>query len=243
METHALKEIGLSDGEIRIYFSVLDMGISTLGAIHEKTGIERRNIYDILNKLIEKGLVSYMVEKRRKSYQCVNPTVLLERIKKKEDALMQLEKQIPELLRTYHSSKPKITAEIYRGKSGIKAVFEDMLNFKENYFIGSGWYVAKNLPFYWAGYNKRRIQRGVKWYNLVRHELKMTKMPETRLISTKFLPEEFSASPMVVFIYGNKVVNVLWSEGFFAFMIESKAVAENYKKYHKYLWDKVAESS
>ncbi len=43
-------------------------------------------------------------------------------------------------------------------------------------------------------------------------------------------------------IYGNKVVNIMWGDELFAFMTESKEIADNYKKYHKYLWDKIAKS-
>ena len=60
------------------------------------------------------------------------------------------------------------------------------------------------------------------------------------MISVKYLPEEMSGNPTVIFIYGNKVANVLWGDEYFAFVIESKELAENYRKYHKYLWDNVA---
>ena len=58
----------------------------------------------------------------------------------------------------------------------------------------------------------------------------------------KFLPKEFSGSPTVVGIYGNKIVNFLFGENLFAFVIESKELSENYKRYHKYLWEKVAKT-
>ena len=117
-----------------------------------------------------------------------------------------------------------------------------MLDCSENFFIGSGGYVAEKMPFYWQQYNKRRIKRGVKWYNLARAELKSTIKINGKFLYNKFLPSEFSANPMVIFIYGNKTANVLWSRDFFAFVIESKEVAENYKSYHKFLWNKVATS-
>ena len=56
----------------------------------------------------------------------------------------------------------------------------------------------------------------------------------------KFLPKEFSGNPTVTAIYGNKVAQLLFGEYMNVFVIESKELAENYKKYHKYLWDKVA---
>ena len=80
MKTEILRKIGLSDGEIKVYSALLDLRRSPVNKIHEKTGIERRNIYDILNKLIEKGLVSYTIEKGKKTYQCTHPNKLVEEI-------------------------------------------------------------------------------------------------------------------------------------------------------------------
>ena len=60
----ALKKVGLSNGEIEIYEILLDSGLLPVGKVHEKSRIERRNIYDILNKLIERGLVTYIIENK-----------------------------------------------------------------------------------------------------------------------------------------------------------------------------------
>ena len=64
MKPDILRNIGLSEGEITIYSALLDLGKAPVNKIHEKVGIERRNIYDILNKLIERGLVSYINENK-----------------------------------------------------------------------------------------------------------------------------------------------------------------------------------
>ena len=72
MELEYLRKIGLTSGEIKVYSAVLEIGASSLNKIHEKTGIERRNIYDILNKLIEKGLVSYVIERGKALIIVVN---------------------------------------------------------------------------------------------------------------------------------------------------------------------------
>ena len=120
MDLKNLKEIGLSQGEIRVYTATLELGISTLNKIQEKTGIERRNIYDILNKLIEKGLVTYTIEKGKKTYQCSHPNKVLEEIKKKQDSLISLKKQIPEMKDLFNFSKPEIEAAMVRALGGPK---------------------------------------------------------------------------------------------------------------------------
>lgn len=240
MELSKFKVLGLTNGEIKVYSAILNSGSSTINRIHENTGLERRGIYDIINKLIEKGFITYTVEKGKRVYQSAPPNRIKEEIEQRIEALKDFEEIVPEIESIYNSSKSEINLEVFRGKEGIKSIFEDMLNYKDNYFIGGRWYVAKEMPIFWAHYDKRRIKMGIRWHNLVLHDAPKT--PTKRLVYVKKLPDEFSGSPAIIWIYGNKVVNVVWSRNFFAFMIESKEIAENYMKYFKYLWDKVAKA-
>ena len=200
--------------------------------------MERRAIYDIINKLIEKGLISYTTERGKRTYQCAPISRIREEIKNKKEELEKFEKTIPQIEEIYKSKKQKMNIDIFRGKEGIKSVFEDILNYKEAYFIGGRWYVAKEMPIYWSNYDARRIKAGVKFFNLVLHDAPKT--PTDKLVSIKELPSDYSGSPSIIWIYGNKVVNVVWGQEFFAFMMESKEITENYKRYFDYLWDKVA---
>jgi len=238
MEFEELKTLGLSNGEVKVYSAVLNIGSSTINNIHEKTGMERRAIYDIINKLIEKGLLSYTIEKGKRTYQCSPPNRLKEEIKNKKAELERFEKLIPNIEGVYNSKKQKINVEIFRGKEGIKSLFEDMLSRKDLYIIGGGWYVAKEMPLFWANYDKRRIEKKVKVHNLVAYDAPPA--PTKDFISIKKLPKEFTKNPTVIWVYGNKVVNVVWGQEFFAFMMESKDIAENHKQYFDYLWNNVA---
>jgi len=54
MDISPLKEAGLTEGEIRVYLALLELGLSTSGPILEKSGITKSIIYRILDKLIKK---------------------------------------------------------------------------------------------------------------------------------------------------------------------------------------------
>lgn len=240
MEIKELKTLGLTKGEIKVYSAILNLGISSINKIHERTGLERRAIYDIINKLIQKGLITYTIERGKRAFKCAPPGKLKQKIKEKKEELQSFEKIIPKINEIYTSSKPEVSFEVFRGKDGIKTVFEDMLSSKNIYVIGGGFYIVSELPYYWPNYNKRRIKSKTVWHNLVRSELRRSKIPEVELVNIKFLPKEFSGNPVVIIIYGNKVVNLSWGEEWFAFMIENREIAENYKRYHGYLWKNVA---
>ena len=56
----------------------------------------------------------------------------------------------------------------------------------------------------------------------------------------RFLQPEFSGNPIVISVFGDKTANFIFGDEIFVFVIESSKVAENYRRYHKYLWDNVA---
>ena len=239
-----LRKIGLSNGEIKVYQALLDLERAPVNKIHEKIGIERRNIYDILNKLVERGLISYVIENKKRFFQISHPNKIISYIEEKKHNLEILKKEIKEeiplLIKKFESRTLEINAEIYRGYEGVKAVWEDMLDYKEIYWIGSGRYIPKRFPSFFLNWNKRRVKLKIKIFNLIRHELKKEIKSPFSYEYIKFLPKEFSGNPTVTAIYGNKTINFLLGKDYFAFVIESKELAEDYKRYFKYLWDNVA---
>ncbi|MBI4176061.1 MAG: helix-turn-helix domain-containing protein [Candidatus Aenigmarchaeota archaeon] len=243
MPLEILGKMGLSKGEIKVYSALLDMGLAPVNRIHEETGIERRNIYDILNKLIERGLISYITENKKRLFQASHPNKILGYIEEKKHDLdrtrRDVEKEMPSIMERFNSRRPEINAEIFRGTEGVKAVWEDMLNYKAIYWVGSGRYVPKRLPSFFASWDRKRVKLKVRMFNMLRRELR-NRTKVYQLESVKFLPKEFSVNPGVICIYGNKVVNFLYGDNFFGFVIENREIAENYRRYHKYIWDNVA---
>jgi len=60
-----------------------------------------------------------------------------------------------------------------------------------------------------------------------------------KLETIRYQPKEWSGNPTVISLYGNKVVNFIFIGEFFAFVIESKELADHYRRYFDYLWDHV----
>jgi predicted DNA-binding transcriptional regulator len=243
MKLEQLKELGLSEGQIAVYSAVLDLGVSLLNKIQEKTGIERRNIYDILNKLIEKGLITYTEEKGKRTYQCTHPNKILEEIKRKKEALASLEGMVPQITGAFNLSKPEIRAEVYRGSEAMKALLDEALEYKESFWIGGNSGVERApIKIWFKHWMQRRVEKkhilndlvdygtyleGLKPGDIKKHKKEYYKRCE--------LPKELR-SPMVILIFGNKVAQILWSEQSFAFVLESKEIKDSFMKYFNYFW-------
>lgn len=241
------KKIGFSEGEGRVYEAILRSEQPALQTIHEATGIERRNVYDIINKLISKGLVTYAIENKKKIYHITHPhkivAYLNEQGQEIDEAKREVEKELPRLIKTYEGKKEEIKVQIYRGKEGMKALYEEMLNYKDNYFIGANWGVKKYLGNFWDKWNARRIERKVTWHDiLIPQPLDRSLTPyqkeKLQYYEYKLLPPEFN-SPHFIVIFGNKVANCIWGENPFAFVLENEPVAKNYMEYFHFLWKRL----
>src|SRR3989344_7352086 len=96
-----LKRIGLTDGESRAYLALLKLGSSTVGPIVKESGVSYSKIYEVLGRLLEKGIISYNIKQKTKYFQAIEPERLLDFLNKKEIELKEnkrlLGKIIPEL--------------------------------------------------------------------------------------------------------------------------------------------------
>src|SRR3989344_6309494 len=130
----ALAELGLSDGEIRVYLSLLKLGSVPVSRIKEDTGLHRTTIYDFLEKLLQKGLIGSVVQHGVKYYNAAEPIKLQEYLREKQDALTQV---LPELTALTKGQKEEVRVEVYKGPEGLKAVMLDCIRTgKETIGIG-----------------------------------------------------------------------------------------------------------
>ncbi len=133
-ETEIFKELGFTDREIKVYIALLELGLTTVGPIVSKTKLQHSKVYETLDKLIEKGLVSYIIISKTKHFQAANPkeilNILEERKRKFKEILNELE-----LKQKYSISKQ--IAIVYEGFKSFKSLFNriaDELKPKEFYW-------------------------------------------------------------------------------------------------------------
>ena len=87
MDTEILEDLGLTPTEIKIYISLLELGVSSAGKILEKSKLPNSTVHRDLNSLIEKGLISFILEGKRKIYKATNPENFFEFIQDKKGNL------------------------------------------------------------------------------------------------------------------------------------------------------------
>ncbi len=109
MIEETLQELGLNKRESICYSSLLELGSSRVGDIIKKTGIPSSKIYEILDKLIKRGFVTYVIKNNVKHFQASDPKTLLNYI---EERKRKIEEIMPQLLLKQKLSK-KQSVEIF----------------------------------------------------------------------------------------------------------------------------------
>ncbi len=230
MNLETFRDLGLTNNEALVYKALLENGPSLAGLISRKTGLHRRTVYDVTEMLIKKGLIGYIIKNNRRLFEASSPTKLLEIIEEKEHLLNEA---LPEMIMHYEKTIEKQETNFYKGKAGLKTVFEDQLNEKEILILGASPLAYEVLQFYFKWFDKRRKEKRVKVKIIFNKTEKKLNLP---LAEIRYLPQKYS-SPLAVNIYGNKVAIILWSkENPFAIVIKQKEIAEGYKKYFELMW-------
>ncbi len=226
-----LVPLGLTSTEAKIYVTLIDLGRAQAGIISRKTGIHRRSVYDALERLIEKGLVSYIKENDKRFYTPADPQRLSELAKQTEQGINNI---LPTLKSKFDEAKQKQETVFYRGVEGIKTIFEDQLVVGKDVFIMGA---AKNAPeilkYYLGHYTTKRVAKKIKLHLI--YAGKRTNLEPIPLGEVRHLPDEF-ASPVSTNIYGDKVAIIMWSAEPVAILIKNKDVAQTYQAYFELLW-------
>ena len=248
MEKEILREIGLTEGEIRVYTALIGLGKSSTGAIMEKSGISSSKVYLILEKLIEKGLVSFVVEENIKKFQVTNPNTIVEYIRKKKDNLQELEEKSKDLIETINSLLGKYeeeTVQIYKGFKGAETAFTRLIEETNEggvnlFFSHDKEELEDNVIMFFKRIKEKRLARKIKTLGLVHPILKESF--ETK-VKEKYYKVKFSktAPPTPITIGKNSILLTLWGKEPLCIEIRSKRMVKKYSDYFYNLWKIIKE--
>lgn len=251
MIKETLEELGFSDKEADVYLATTKLDQATASSLAKETDIIRTTVYDILEGLMQKGLISKVKKSGKTYYYSLSPDKLvdyLEREKREFSRKVDLQKEkvskiMPKLIsiQNLHSvNKPKV--RFYEGEKGMREAYEDSLqadgiirayaNVEE---------MHKGLPNFFPEYYKRRAEANIHIRAILpQNEVSFdrTAKDSVEMRTTKFLPEKNMTFTPEINVYNNKVLIASWKESM-AIVIESKELADFHKLVYDLLWDKI----
>lgn len=229
-----LRSVGLSKNEAKTYLALLELGPSLMGHICGKTKIHRRNVYDSIEMLKDKGLVSSTIVNNRNVFEAINPKIILDMLDEKKT---DVESILPRLLNK--QNKKQISVRVYTGLNGRKSIFEDKLNYVEEQYVLGAHEPSEKISVFIENYHTRRILKKIPLKMLFIKSAKETakKFSKYKFIKARLLPDEFD-SPIAINIYGTKTAILMGSGTLepISILIDDEELSKEFKTYFSMLW-------
>lgn len=241
--TKLLQNLGLPKNEALVYEALISDGHLSITQLAHKTGIHRRNIYDTLGRLTEKGYVFEVLGGKENLYAAADPNKLREEVSERQK---ELESAIPELEQLYSSTPKKEEVYVLKGIEGWKTFMRQVLRLKEDFYAigGKGMWNEQVLGSFFTAFQKEAERQGIG-FNII-YDPDIALHSGTELGATfGHLPEGF-ASASVVMICGDHVaINSRPREGGVGddviTIIINQLVADTFRMWWKLMWERCIE--
>lgn len=244
-----LKQLNFSEKESLVYLALLEVGSGKANDLAKKTDLNRTTVYDILETLMQRGLISKYKKGASTFFNALDPKHLLNYLERdKEEKIKEIEKQkskvselLPQLISLqslYGKTRPKV--QFFEGEKGIREAYEDTLKSKEIILAYANVETMhKGLPNFFPEYYKRRTANKIFIRAIIpRNKLSVerSKVNQEEMRDTRFLPETDMTFSPEINIYNNKILIASWKEKI-AIVIESKELADLQKLTFNLLWN------
>lgn len=120
----ALIKFGLSHKEADLYLAGLELGASTVQDLVVRSGLMRSTVYGVLDRLHRSGLVKSHMRGKKRYFTMADPNTLLESARQKYTSIESVYEKLAQMQGA--SDRPHV--EVFRGISGIRSVYEDVLS-------------------------------------------------------------------------------------------------------------------
>ncbi len=243
MDTNFLEEAGLTKGEAKVYLSLLKLGETTTGRIIEEAAISSGKVYEILDKLIKKGLVSYNIKERTKYFVASSPNRILVYLQEKEKNLERVQqevvKKLPLLLSVENEGGKPHEAHIFKGIRGIQtAIFEALEELREREEVlamGVTSYKKEQYNFLWESWHKKRVAKKVNCKMLFSDKntdyfrtFRGMKFTEVKILE--------GITPSAIDIMGDYVLIFTYGEEPSCLSIKNPGISTSFRSFFETLW-------
>jgi sugar-specific transcriptional regulator TrmB len=236
-----LIELGLNKNEAIVYLSLIKFHEANANQIIKDTKFHKNIVYDNLEKLIQKGLVTYIQKDTMRYYQIGTSESLIDMFKEEKEKLEKKEKLAEVVAKEIEKQKvllPSIQdAKIFRGVSAIKTFYSMTLKKGDFYVFGVHLKSVEIMgELFWKSYNNKKLREKISAKLIFNESLRdFTKNIEDNYTQIKFFEKEFE--PLTeTHIQNNFVAIIVWSETPIIFYIEDQEVTNSYKVFFEKMW-------
>lgn len=243
--TIQLQGAGLTEGESKVYLALLELGPSTSGPIVEKSGVARSIVYQILERLAQKGLVSHVVKEKTAHFQAAQPDRLLDYVEERQKGLEESKRKLSEIL-------PKLSAmqlaakesevQVFTGFKGMISVhehtYQKLAKGDEYFYMGITDLQPPHYHAYWQRDHARRARTGIRARLLFSQKTPKAVLKNRNSYAgcdARYMPIE-TDTPAWFMGYKNVAVISLVSENPITIEIVNQQVADSFRAYFEEFW-------
>lgn len=226
---NVLKDLGFEEREIKIYLVLSKEGNQTALQISKQANIDRTTTYDLLEKMIQKGIASSKIINNSKHFSTLSPNQLLTYFKEKYSSL---EKIIPKLNILNETPEEKVNCELFQGLNGLKTVLKDLVNSKKDYRVIG---IKKKYEEILNYFNEQGV---IKLNDFNVKEIAITSKDEKfkKVAKGNYKYLDSLSSDITTLIYGETVVFFIWKEPYFAIKIKNEEFVKGQEEYFNLIW-------
>ncbi len=238
-----LLRLGFTPRLAQLYLACLRRSSGTAAELAQAAGLKRTTVYELLDELCQRQLLSESSDGNRRIYVAENPEQLLRIESEREEMLHKLLPQLNELYAD-HKTQPRV--RYFEGLEGLRLVHEELLrqpNGGEYFYIGSILSFARTLgEDYWSDFTRRRIRKRI-WSNALRirsQEIdrdygsgKAENYRRVRYLKSLPLTSELASLTLV----GDRVIVTSSGSDYFGMIIEGKELFNTLKLVWDCLWE------
>jgi sugar-specific transcriptional regulator TrmB len=238
MDIQLLKQVGFTEREIKVYVALLELGKTTAGPIASRARLAHTKVYDTLQRLVEKGLVSYIVISKTKYFQAESPKEILNILDERRRNIDEVVKEL-ELKQKYSFEKQGVV--IHEGYNAIKSLFNRIISDlkKDDFYYVFALresYLEKTAPLFFSNIHKRLEEKKILDLAIanefVRKEV-INAYKGNKNIQLRFIKQNL---PVGVIIVKNKVIELIWGKLPTAIEITSSQIHRYYKEFFEEMW-------
>ncbi|MFH1641266.1 MAG: helix-turn-helix domain-containing protein [Nanoarchaeota archaeon] len=236
MIKETLKSLGMTKNEVEIYLTLLNAGELSVNEIGSKSGLHRQVCYDALDRLLEKGFVSYVNRNNKKYFRPLYPEKILDYLEEKKN---QVKSILPELKVMYSLEKEETFVEVVKGRNVIRTVYNDIFRILKKQggdLLIMGVEEGKFLKFDSIAIRQhilRMKKNNLKEKILTKESARI--FYEGKQSEYRMIPDSLF-NPTPTHIYGDKIAIVIWGHPAYGIIIKNKQVADANRKYFQILW-------
>ncbi|MBT5023113.1 hypothetical protein HOK51_04365 [Candidatus Woesearchaeota archaeon] len=238
-----LRDIGLTDNEIKIYLTLLKLGISTSSKIVENANTSSGKIYETLNKLFNKGLVSISKINGIQHFESTHPNALIDFIDEQKKALDEKEKQLgtilPKLVELQQRPLVPFSSNVLTGTRSIKPLIIDLFAKSQKPICAMGLRGDKRSKYnnFWWHITENELEKKKKNANYLFSENKSDYFKKHKKLKNIETKHTESITPMAVDIIDDHVLLLTYEEDLKCVHIHNKAIAISFRSFFMTLWN------